>query len=156
VWGTIRNVISDILAAIGQAISDKLTEIRTGVVNAFNGIIEWLKGLVTTFFNAGASLIQGLLDGLNSMVGSIMGFFSTLLSNAFNNALAGLPPAVRDALSGLLGLSGARVSPSATSAPARGGSGAASTTNYNLTLNTSQQSQGVISDYTILQSLARP
>ena len=156
VWGTIRNVISDILAAIGQAISDKLTEIRTGVANAFNGIIEWLKGLVKTFFNAGASLIQGLLDGLNSMVGSIMNFFSTLLSNAFNNALAGLPPAVRDALSGLLGLSGARVSPSSTSAASGGGSGTASTTNYNLTLNTSQQSQGVISDYTIMQSLARP
>lgn len=156
VWGTIRNIISDILAAIGRAIDERLELIRTGVVNAFNGIIEWLKGLVQTFFNAGVSLIQGLLDGLNSMVGSIMGFFSTLLSNAFNNALAGLPPAVRDALSGLLGLSGARVSPSATSAPARGGSGAASTTNYNLTLNTSQQSQGVISDYTILQSLARP
>lgn len=156
VWGTIRNVISDILAAIGRAIDERLELIRTGIANAFNGIIEWLKGLVQTFFNAGVSLIQGLLDGLNSMVGIIMNFFSTLLSNAFNNALAGLPPAVRDALSGLLGLSGARVSPSSTSAASGGGGGTASTTNYNLTLNTSQQSQGVISDYTIMQSLARP
>jgi TP901 family phage tail tape measure protein len=154
VWGTIRNVVLDIINALAGAIAAKMQEIRDSISAALNNALETARNLVQSFFNLGAQLIQGLIDGLNSAVAGVFNFFSGLIVNAINSAISGLPPGIRDAIAAALGLSNVNVAATTANSGAQN-TGMAKTTNYNLTLNTAQASSGVVSDFTILQSLAR-
>ena len=154
IWQAIVDLVGNLVNQLATAISQKMEEIKTGIATTLQNILTSAQNLVQSFFNLGRDLIQGLLNGLNSMVQAVFNFFSGLITSAVQSAIAGLPPGIREAVTAALGLSNVSQSATQASAAAAGFQNVANTS-YNLTLNTGKDSSGVVSDFTIMQSLAR-
>lgn len=102
-WGQIKTFISgavkNVLAAIEwiKAIPSKLSawfgQAKDAAVTKLSSLVEWVKSLPgkiisalgnvgRMLYNSGASIIQGLIDGIKSMVGRVTGAVGDLLSKA--------------------------------------------------------------------------
>jgi len=102
-WGQIKTFISgavkNVMAAIEwiKAIPSKLSawfgQAKDAAVAKLSSMVEWVKSLPgkiisalgnvgKMLYNSGASIIQGLIDGIKSMVGRVTGAVGDLLSKA--------------------------------------------------------------------------
>lgn len=89
VLGTIGSTISTAWNGIVTTVSDAVGRVYTAVVDKFNEVTAWLGGIggrITSsigdlgglLFNAGKSILEGLLKGLKEMWGGVEGFFNDL------------------------------------------------------------------------------
>lgn len=85
-WGNFKENIgqvwADIKKAVGQAMIDSVTAIKTPL----NEVVGWITDKATDFYSAGANMIQGMINGASS------------LAQALKDAVIGM---VRDALGAL-------------------------------------------------------
>lgn len=104
------STVADAVTWLVQAGTDLVEGLRTGVANAWDAfwgwltdlwqsIIDWFKDLFgiespsTVFADFGMMIIQGLLNGLQSLASSVLDFFTTLWDNVqsiFNTAWTAL------------------------------------------------------------------
>lgn len=91
VMGTIGSTISGAWNSVVSAVSGAVGRVYTAVVNKFNEVTSWLGGiggrilgaigdLGGLLFNAGRSILEGLLGGLRDMWNGVAGFFQDLTS----------------------------------------------------------------------------
>lgn len=78
---------ASIVDGIIEGITGKASNLREKVDEFFQGIIDWVKDLFgihptsTVFAEIGGSLIEGLLQGIQAIWGTITEFFSTAITN---------------------------------------------------------------------------
>ena len=78
---------ASIVDGIIEGITGKVSNLRETVDNFFQNIIDWVKDLFgihspsTVFAEIGSFLIEGLLQGISKMWGSLTEFFSTAITN---------------------------------------------------------------------------
>jgi len=98
---TVRAVLGGI-AAVASWVVGRFTSIKEGAVKAFKAVVEWARGvpgrikdavgnLGRTLYSAGADLLRGLWDGMQSIAGwlrdKVLNFFSDLLPGWAKKAL---------------------------------------------------------------------
>lgn len=85
----VRSTVANAWNAMVGAVSGPAQRIYNSVVDAFQRVVGWLGGvggrilgalgnLGSLLWNAGTSIVQGLLDGLNAMIGNVTDFFHRL------------------------------------------------------------------------------
>lgn len=78
---------ASIVDGIIEGITGEVSNLRESVDNFFQNIIDWVKDLFgihspsTVFAEIGSFLIEGLLNGIESIWGNITSFFSTSIGN---------------------------------------------------------------------------
>jgi phage-related protein len=55
-----------------------------GIKNAFNAVVSWFESLPSRFVQFGANMINGLKNGISSVMGTI----GSVISNGFNSAIS--------------------------------------------------------------------
>ena len=91
VMGTIGSTISGAWNSVVSTVSGAVGRVYTAVVDKFNEVTSWLGGiggrilgaigdLGGLLFNAGRSILEGLLGGLKDMWNGVAGFFQDLTS----------------------------------------------------------------------------
>ena len=91
------NIIKTIISALADTIKNGATQIKEWVVNAFNSVVDFLKGLPSRMIEMGRNIIQGLVNGIKSMVGAVRSTATGIRDSivaAINNAIAFLRNAV--------------------------------------------------------------
>ena len=98
---TVRAVLSGI-AAVATWVVGHFRRLKDGAVNAFKAVVDWARGvpgkiksavgnLGSTLYSAGADLLRGLWDGMQSIAGwlkdKVLNFFSDLLPGWAKKAL---------------------------------------------------------------------
>lgn len=187
----LKNQVGIIFSAIGTFIHDRLVQIQ-GFVTSFKNVVgttfdqlgsaihqkitdawNWLKGFVSGWpsqaFQWGANLIQGLINGINSMfswlwntvsniastIAGFLGFHSptrlgpgreadTWMPNMMKMLTMGITagtPGLHAALGNVMAPIGGASAPVGSLARAGGGSGGATITNFNVTVHAPALSQ---------------
>ncbi|MCY1690742.1 hypothetical protein OVA29_08740 [Exiguobacterium sp. SL14] len=70
-WNLISSGISSAIESAASAVSSTVTGIYNTIVSGFNNAVSFVTGLGTTFYNAGAGLIEQMISGIKSMVGGV-------------------------------------------------------------------------------------
>lgn len=86
-WQEIQGYVALALNTLGQAIWDKLTEIAGWFNQQFANIINSLQSLPGQFAQVGASIIQGIIDGLWAAAGNVNSALWDIIQQAIKNAL---------------------------------------------------------------------
>lgn len=67
----IKNTAVNTFNSMKTGISNVVGNIKTTIVNGFNKAIEWIKALPAQAVTWGKDMIQGIINGIKSMIGSI-------------------------------------------------------------------------------------
>lgn len=84
---TVKTVVVSVWTTMKNAVVNLAGGIKNGVVNAFKSVLNFLKGLGTSFLNAGKNIIQGLINGIKSglgKVGEVIGGIKGKVKNALS------------------------------------------------------------------------
>lgn len=87
VWNTIKSVIGSVInAVIGffHSLVSGVESAGNGIRNAFNSVLSWFSSLPSRFVQFGANMINGLRNGISSVMGSI----GSVISSGFNSAIS--------------------------------------------------------------------
>lgn len=93
VWNTIKSVVGSVVnSLIGffHSLVSGVESAGNGIRNAFNAVINWFSSLPSRFVQFGSNMINGLRNGISSVMGTISG----VVSSGFNSAISfitGLP-----------------------------------------------------------------
>jgi hypothetical protein len=109
-WNTIKKVIGSAIGAVKSAVSTGFSTVRTTIVNAWKavvtGVAAYIKGLVnlaagiknrilsalagagTWLYQIGKNIIQGLINGIGAMAGSVISKAKGL-ANSVKDTIAG-------------------------------------------------------------------
>jgi TP901 family phage tail tape measure protein len=158
VWGTIRNVIQDIVTALGNWLKQKFDEIKNTIVGAIQNAIAGVRALFNSFLELGKGIIDSIVQGITGAAQGIIDALRNVIMGAINAAISIFPGPIQDALRAFFGISGGgggRASyQQAPPGDGGGGGGQSFSKSFNLTLNSSQASSGVMSDFAIMEALA--
>lgn len=83
-WDKVKEAAEKLWATIKEVFHN----IKTWIIKAFEGVIEFFKGLPSTFVNCGKAMFNGLWKGLKSIWSSIWGWIKGIpksVSNLFKN-----------------------------------------------------------------------
>lgn len=69
--GTLANIGVTMFETMRSAIATTIVTVKSAIVDGFTTALDFLRGLPKELFNMGKDIIQGLIDGIKSMVGSI-------------------------------------------------------------------------------------
>lgn len=72
-WNAIRNVTSTVWGAVAGVVSRIVGRIVSTVSGIYNRVVGIFKSAGTWLYNSGKEIIQGLINGITSMVGKITG-----------------------------------------------------------------------------------
>lgn len=90
VWQFLRDQTIENWSHFVSTISNSLSEIWDGLRRWGGDVIGYIVGLGTSFYNAGRDIIQGLIDGIGSMISRATDAIHDV-TNAISNALPGSP-----------------------------------------------------------------
>ena len=82
VWNAIKNTVSTVMSAIKatvssiwdsvkNAVTQKIAAIKDTIVGGFNAAVNFIKDLGSQAFSWGADIIDGIVNGIKSMIGSL-------------------------------------------------------------------------------------
>lgn len=71
-WDSIVNNFTSLWNTIDELTGGKLTGLYNTIVNGFNEAINWIKELPAKAYQWGADFIQGIIDGITSMIDSVV------------------------------------------------------------------------------------
>jgi TP901 family phage tail tape measure protein len=105
-WNAIWGFITGLIGRIIGLFRDGFNETKNAVSNAIQSILQWFADLPGNIlravgnlgrllWDAGKAIIQGLLDGINSMFGAVMnriGSIGSAVGNAFSSVLSIFSP----------------------------------------------------------------
>nr|DAZ04009.1 MAG TPA: minor tail protein [Caudoviricetes sp.] len=80
IWNSIKSTISNVMQSISStvssiwdnirsAVSDKISGIKSTIQNGFDAAVGYIKGLASDAWNWGRDIIQGIIDGIQSVIG---------------------------------------------------------------------------------------
>lgn len=72
-WRMFLSILQQIGAIIVTTVSTFVTNIYDSFISGMQQIVSYLQGLVGTMRNMGKQLMQGLYDGISSMIGAVVG-----------------------------------------------------------------------------------
>lgn len=72
-WNSVRSATSSAWNAVKDAVQRAVTSLVNAVEGIKGKVTGALTGAATLLYNAGVSIIQGLIDGINSMIGKVTG-----------------------------------------------------------------------------------
>lgn len=88
ITSSLLSTIWDTVVSIFTSIYNSVTEWMQGVFDAIKGTwdnaIEFMGGLVGQFLSLGGDIIQGLIDGILSKAGDVVGAITSVASSAWN------------------------------------------------------------------------
>ena len=67
-WNIITNSFQTLWDTVDQLTGGKLGQLKNTIVNGFNAAINWIKALPAQAYQWGVDMIQGIIDGIASMV----------------------------------------------------------------------------------------
>lgn len=171
-----QTILADILTEVGK----KFGEVRAKVEEKMKEIVDWFKNPDRDWAQLGRTFVQGIIDGIGSMAGSLFQKVRTLIGDVFATAQAaeesaspskramrelGLPIAQGMAMGILKGaplVAGARAMMvgASVSPPASGNQIANSSTinnshtdHWSLNVNSTRNSDNIIHDFAIMQAM---
>ena len=71
IMNTIKSTISNIWDSIKSAVSTKVSGVKTAIQDGFQAAVDWIKGLASNAWNWGADIINGIIDGIKSMINNL-------------------------------------------------------------------------------------
>lgn len=166
IWTDIQKAVAQIIDDLAKSIATGMKNMEKSVATMFENIAKQIDAEIKRWLTFGEQLINSLIQGLQQAAAQVGAFFDKLFRDAINAAIGGLPPALRDLISGALGLGGggvsgygaSSVSPPATTSQIAGASPGASNTsysrNYNLNVNSGQSTGAIVQDFAVMQALA--
>lgn len=54
-----------------EGVSSTIGNVRTAIVNGINNAIDFIRNIPSKMYNWGKDMIQGLVNGIKSMIGSV-------------------------------------------------------------------------------------
>lgn len=87
VFSTIKNVVGGVINdVIGffQSLVASVQSVGNGIKNGFNEVVSWFEGLPSRFIQFGSNMINGLSNGISSVLGTIGGVVSSGFSSAIS------------------------------------------------------------------------
>lgn len=79
-WDVIKAKTAEVWASIKSGVSSAVSGIKTAIVNGFNSAISFITGLPGRAVGWGRDFIQGLINGITTMVGSVVNAVSGIAS----------------------------------------------------------------------------
>jgi tape measure domain-containing protein len=70
VWNAIKSVVTNGMSTVKNAVSNGMNAVKSKITSVWNSVISFLKGIDLS--KIGRNIIQGLINGMTSMVGSLM------------------------------------------------------------------------------------
>lgn len=112
-WQAIQAVVQIAWNALRQFVMDRMGELNQWIQDRFNDLVNWLQGLPGRMADAGASIIQGIIDGFWRQAGALQEALHGIITDAINNILAGLglPPIGFQGVAGVRGIASPGLSP---------------------------------------------
>lgn len=110
IWAKVVQIGADIVDGLIEGITGKASNLREQVDAFFQSVIDWVKDLFgihspsTVFAEIGGYLIEGLIQGISSLWGSLTEFFSTSISTLITNIttwFSGIGTAIGNAFAGV-------------------------------------------------------
>ena len=82
VWNAIKNTVSTVMSeikatvssiwdSVKNAVTQKIAAIKDTIVGGFNAAVNFIKDLGSQAFSWGADIIDGIVNGIKSMIGSL-------------------------------------------------------------------------------------
>ena len=72
-WNIIKNSFQTLWDTVNQLTGGKLGQLKNTIVNGFNAAIDWIKSLPAQAYQWGVDMIQGIIDGITSMIDTVVG-----------------------------------------------------------------------------------
>ena len=72
-WNIITNSFRTLWDTVNQLTGGKLGQLKNTIVNGFNAAIDWIKSLPAQAYQWGVDMIQGIIDGITSMIDTVVG-----------------------------------------------------------------------------------
>lgn len=72
-WDLIVNAFTTLWNTVDELTGGKLGDIKNTIVNGFNKAIDWIKALPAQAYQWGVDMIQGIINGITSMIDSVAG-----------------------------------------------------------------------------------
>ena len=72
-WNIIKNSFQTLWDTVNQLTGGKLGQLKNTIVNGFNAAINWIKSLPAQAYQWGVDMIQGIIDGITSMIDTVVG-----------------------------------------------------------------------------------
>lgn len=91
-WPTLLAILTGPIGLAVKLITDNWDKIRTTISNVFNNIRSLFSGWITSFREFGGDIIQGLINGVNSMIGNAV------------NAVKNVGTAIKNSIKSLFGI----------------------------------------------------
>ena len=71
-WNIIKNSFQTLWDTVNQLTGGKLGQLKNTIVNGFNAAINWIKSLPAQAYQWGVDMIQGIIDGITSMIDTVV------------------------------------------------------------------------------------
>jgi len=71
-WTTIKDFVLNTLASLKDGVVAKATAIKTAIVDGITAAVDWIKELPGKALEWGKSMIQGFINGIKAMAGTIL------------------------------------------------------------------------------------
>ena len=71
IWNKLGEIFGGFFQAAWDVIVEKVTGIKDAIVNGLQAAIDWILGLPAQAVQWGADIIQGIIDGIKSMIGAV-------------------------------------------------------------------------------------
>ena len=71
VMNAIKTTVSNIWGSVKNAVTQKITAIKDTIVGGFNVAVNFIKDLGSQAFSWGADIIDGIVNGIKSMIGNL-------------------------------------------------------------------------------------
>lgn len=72
-WNGIVNTFTTLWNTVDELTGGKLGDLKNTIVNGFNKAIDWIKALPAQAYQWGVDMIQGIINGITSMIDSVAG-----------------------------------------------------------------------------------
>jgi TP901 family phage tail tape measure protein len=85
-WNSIYNTVVRWLNAILAPVSRFGSSVISMITGAFNTVLSWLGGVGSWFYNVGANIVQGIINGIGGAAGGLFSSLQNLASGALSAA----------------------------------------------------------------------
>jgi TP901 family phage tail tape measure protein len=153
VWNNIKSSVEAVVNGLRNSIANSMVSIRNSIVNAMNNALASVRNQLGDWIGIGKGIMDSIVAGINSAIDTVLRTLKIVMMQALAAAISIFPGPIQDAIKAILGI-GSVQSTSTNSSRNANGVGGSFSKSFNLTLNTTQSSVGVISDFEIMKAMA--
>ena len=106
-WGDALNIVQNVFENIKTFLGGVFTWIIDSFSKCLNSVVEGIKGIGSSIYNAAVGLLNSFIDGIRSMASSVRDAFWNILPNWIQNAIRGVgafASSILRAFGGLFGM----------------------------------------------------